>query len=107
MLRRYHGTKRRITLVNDAPLSDDVWSLDRPNARRSLILCAAGALIGLGIAGLGLFTAQGTRTASVPAEDVALVNQVPILTMFSSSARFMTCRSASLLLRNGTRRWPT
>jgi hypothetical protein len=79
MLRRYHGTKRRITLVNDAPLSDDVWSLDRPNARRSLILCAAGALIGLGIAGLGLFTAQGTRTASVPAEDVALVNQVPIL----------------------------
>ena len=66
--------------MNDAgPLPDDVWSLDRPNARRSLIFCAAGALIGLGIAGLGLFTAQGTRTASVPAEDVALVNQVPIL----------------------------
>jgi hypothetical protein len=75
----YHGIKRRITLVNDTPLTDDVWSLDRPNARRSLILCAAGALIGLGIAGLGLFTAQGTRTATVPAEDVALVNQVPIL----------------------------
>lgn len=66
--------------MNDAgPLPDDVWSLDGPNARRSLVLCAAGALIGLGIAGLGLFTAQGTRTALVPAEDVALVNQVPIL----------------------------
>ena len=66
--------------MNDIdPLPDDVWSLDRPNARRSLVLCAAGALIGLGIAGLGLFTAQGTRTAVVPAEDVALVNQVPIL----------------------------
>lgn len=58
---------------------DGFWSLDRPNARRSLTMCAAGALIGLGIAGLGLFTAQGTRTARVPAEDVALVNQTPIL----------------------------
>ena len=56
-----------------------VWSLSSPSARRSLILCALGALIGLAIAGLGLFTAKGTRTASVPAEDVALVNQVPIL----------------------------
>ena len=61
------------------PQVADIWSLDRPNARRSLFLCAAGAIIGLGIAGLGLFTAQGTRTESVPAEDVALVNQVPIL----------------------------
>ena len=59
--------------------TDDFWSLDRPNARRSLALCAAGALLGLGIAGLGLFTAHGTRTDSVPGEDVALVNQVPIL----------------------------
>ncbi len=57
----------------------DFWSIDVPSARRSLVLCAVGALIGLGIAGLGLFTAQGTRTASVPAEDIALVNQVPIL----------------------------
>ena len=60
-------------------LPDGFWSLERPNARRSLAMCAAGALIGLGIAGLGLFTAQGTRTARVPAEDVALVNQLPIL----------------------------
>ena len=61
------------------PLAADIWSLDRPNARRSLFLCAAGALLGLGFAGLGLFTAKGTRIESVPAEDVALVNQVPIL----------------------------
>lgn len=56
------------------------WSLSRPSARRSLILCALGAIIGLAIAGIGLFTAKGTRTSAVPAEDVALVNQVPILT---------------------------
>lgn len=62
--------------MKDAP---DVWSLTKPSARRSLILCAIGALVGLAIAGLGLFTAKGTRTSGVPAEDVALVNQVPIL----------------------------
>ncbi|MGY2737090.1 peptidylprolyl isomerase [Sphingomonas sp. UYP23] len=56
-----------------------MWSLARPGARRSLLLCAFGALLGLAIAGLGLFTAKGTRTSYVPAEDVALVNQVPIL----------------------------
>ena len=67
-------------MPNDAGSAPgEFWTLDRPNARRSLAMCAAGALIGLGIAGLGLFTAQGTRTAHVPAEDVALVNQVPIL----------------------------
>lgn len=62
----------------DGPRS---WTrdLDKPMARRSLLLAAAGALIGLGIAGYGLFTAQGTRTASVPAEDAALVNNVPVL----------------------------
>ena len=57
----------------------DAWSLSSPSARRSLILCALGALVGLAIAGLGLFTAKGTRTSAVPAEDVAVVNQVPIL----------------------------
>ena len=50
-----------------------------PNARRSLILCAIGAVAGLGLAGMGLFTAQGTRTLHVPPEDIALVNGVPIL----------------------------
>ena len=47
--------------------------------RRSLLLCAAGAVIGLLIAGFGLFTAQGTRTASVPPENAAIVNGVPVL----------------------------
>ncbi len=53
--------------------------LDRSSEERSLILCAVGALAGLVIAGAGLFTAQGTRVAGVPPEDVAIVNQVPIL----------------------------
>ncbi|MGI4880918.1 MAG: peptidyl-prolyl cis-trans isomerase [Janthinobacterium lividum] len=53
--------------------------LSAHSERRSLILCGAGALIGLVIAGTGLFSAHGTRIAGVPAEDVALVNQVPIL----------------------------
>jgi hypothetical protein len=55
------------------------WSWARPNGRRSLWLCGAGAILGLAIAGVGLFTAQGTRTATVPAEDAAIVNNVPIL----------------------------
>lgn len=46
---------------------------------RSLLLAAAGAIIGLVIAGFGLFTAEGTRSSVVPADSVALVNQVPIL----------------------------
>jgi len=53
------------------------WS--QPNPRRALTLCALGAVIGLLIAGYGLFTARGTRIAGVPAEDVALVNGVPLL----------------------------
>jgi parvulin-like peptidyl-prolyl isomerase len=44
-----------------------------------MILLASGALIGLGVAGYGLFTAQGTRSHSVPPEDIALVNQRQIL----------------------------
>lgn len=47
-------------------------------ARRSLLITAAGALIGLVIAGYALFTAKGTSTLAVPSEDVALVNQQPI-----------------------------
>ena len=46
---------------------------------RALILCGIGAAIGLGVAGFGLFTAKGTVTNVVPPEDVALVNQRPIL----------------------------
>jgi parvulin-like peptidyl-prolyl isomerase len=39
---------------------------------------ALGALTGLSLAGYALFTARGTTTFHVPAEDVALVNQQPI-----------------------------
>ena len=55
------------------------WSLAEPGARRSLVLLAAGAVVGLGIAGFGLFTAKGTGTHTVPPEDAALVNQQPVL----------------------------
>jgi parvulin-like peptidyl-prolyl isomerase len=44
-----------------------------------MILLASGALIGLAIAGYGLFTAKGTRSHTVPPEAVALVNQRQIL----------------------------
>jgi hypothetical protein len=46
---------------------------------RSLTAFAIGAIGGLCIAGYGLFTAAGTSTGSIPPEDLALVNQRPIL----------------------------
>jgi parvulin-like peptidyl-prolyl isomerase len=60
----------------EATLKD---TLSRVDSRRSFILLALGALTGLGIAGFGLFTAAGTASKVVPPEDVALVNQRPIL----------------------------
>jgi len=52
----------------------------RANAnRRSLVLFACGALIGLAFAGYSLFTAKGTRTSNVPPEAMALINGRPIL----------------------------
>src|SRR6202011_586567 len=44
-----------------------------------MILLASGALIGLAIAGYGLFTAKGTRSRTVPPEAVALADQRQIL----------------------------
>jgi hypothetical protein len=55
------------------------WRPDVHNERRSLWLCAVAAVLGLGIAGVGLFSARGTRIAGVPSEDVAVVNGSPIL----------------------------
>lgn len=49
------------------------------NPTRSMALCALGAIVGLVIAGFGLFSARGTATRSVPPEDIALVNQRPVL----------------------------
>jgi hypothetical protein len=48
------------------------------STRRSFVLMAVGAIGGLLLAGYALFTARGTSTLVVPAEDVALVNQQPI-----------------------------
>ncbi len=48
------------------------------NTTRGLTLMATGAVGGLILAAIGLFTAKGTTTLYVPPEDVALVNQVPI-----------------------------
>jgi parvulin-like peptidyl-prolyl isomerase len=52
------------------------WS---EHPRRTLILGAAGAIIGLLLAGFGLLTAEGTRVRSVPPEAVAVVNGRPVL----------------------------
>jgi parvulin-like peptidyl-prolyl isomerase len=59
--------------------SGDFFDLSKPQVRRSMVLLALGALLGLAIAGYGLFTAKGTRSRSVPPEDLALVNNRPIL----------------------------
>lgn len=61
------------------PAEEGKWSLAEPSTRRSLALLAFGAVVGLGIAGFGLFTAKGTGTHTVPPEMAALVNQQPIL----------------------------
>jgi len=53
--------------------------LSEVNTKRSMILCAIGAVVGLAIAGVGLFSARGTATRNVPPEDIALVNQRPVL----------------------------
>jgi len=50
------------------------FDFSQAHSRRSLTLLAIGALVGLAIAGYGLFTAQGTATRSFPAEAIATVN---------------------------------
>ena len=54
-------------------------NFSKPSARRSLGLLACGAALGMLMAGYGLFTARGTRSAGFPPEAVALVNQRPVL----------------------------
>jgi parvulin-like peptidyl-prolyl isomerase len=68
------------------PTSDpiDDWlasklGLLKVGPRRSLIVYAVGALIGLGLAGFALFTAKGTSVKSFPPEVAALVNGRQIL----------------------------
>jgi parvulin-like peptidyl-prolyl isomerase len=72
---------------------DALYDISKPSVRRSMILMASGALIGLLIAGYGLFTAKGTRSRGVPPEAVALVNGRPIL-----RSDFMTQAQAQFTL---------
>src|SRR5579864_4403053 len=51
-----------------------IGNISRVNPRRSLILYSAGAIMGLIIAGFGLFTAAGTKISGVPTEEVELIN---------------------------------
>jgi parvulin-like peptidyl-prolyl isomerase len=64
--------------MTSPPAAPSPWNWRQVSARRSLSLMALGALAGLAVAGYALFTARGTTTFHVPAEDVALVNQQPI-----------------------------
>ncbi len=62
----------------DELTTGDWRDLKKVNVGRSLGFMGLGAVIGLALAGYALFTARGTSTLVVPAEDVALVNQQPI-----------------------------
>jgi parvulin-like peptidyl-prolyl isomerase len=55
------------------------WRASQVNKTRSMLFYGIGTLIGLIIGGIGLFNARGTTTNVVPPQDVALVNQVPVL----------------------------
>src|ERR1700723_3582144 len=68
-----------MTVPDNALSNGDFFDPSKPQVRRSMLFFALGALIGLVIAGYGLFTAKGTRSHSVPPEDLALVNNRPIL----------------------------
>jgi len=57
-------------------VTDRLGQIDRV---RSIWLFGIGGVVGLAMAGYGLFTAQGTVSRSLPPEDIALVNHRPIL----------------------------
>jgi PPIC-type PPIASE domain len=61
------------------PSEGGFWDFKRVNQARSITLFSLGAAIGLAIAGFGLLTAKGTATHVVPPENIALINQRPIL----------------------------
>jgi parvulin-like peptidyl-prolyl isomerase len=64
--------------MSEFAVTNSVAQQTKSGARCTLLLAAAGAIVGLAMAGFGLFTAKGTSTLMVPPEDVALVNQQPI-----------------------------
>ncbi len=59
-------------------IAPDTATPTAARARRSLLLSGCGALVGLAIAGYGLFTSDG-KSSETPPQDVALVNQRPVL----------------------------
>jgi hypothetical protein len=61
------------------PTESGFWDFRHVNQARSITFFSLGAAVGLAIAGFGLLTAKGTSTHVVPPENVALVNQRPIL----------------------------
>ena len=63
----------------DPATRPSLWDPAAVVPRRSLILYAIGAVLGLIIAGYGLFTAQGTRVGGIAPENAATVNGAPIL----------------------------
>ncbi len=70
--------------MNDAtpskPTKQPYWDrMAEIHPTRSLLIFALGTAFGLFVAAYGLFSAAGTRTSGVPAEDVALVNGRHIL----------------------------
>ncbi len=71
-------TGRTRLSARDLPAPPGWRDISNIHIGRSLVFMAAGALVGLVLAGYALFTARGTSTLSVPAEDVALVNQQPV-----------------------------
>jgi parvulin-like peptidyl-prolyl isomerase len=68
-----------MTVSDNGSSNGDFFDPSKPQVRRSMLFFALGALIGLVIAGYGLFTAKGTQSHTVPPEDLALVNSRPIL----------------------------
>jgi parvulin-like peptidyl-prolyl isomerase len=59
-------------IEGDGPLP--LIDFSQTNTRRSLALLALGAIVGLALAGYGLFTAKGTATRAIPPEAIATVN---------------------------------
>jgi parvulin-like peptidyl-prolyl isomerase len=57
----------------------DYLRADKVSTPRAMVMYASGVVIGLILGGIGLFNARGTTTNTVPKEDLAIVNQRPIL----------------------------
>jgi len=57
----------------------DYLRADKVSNTRAMVCYAAGVVIGLILGGIGLFNARGTTTNTVSEENLAVVNQRPIL----------------------------